>query len=106
MTHTALFRANRYGLRSQSFLTNRTDLALAQGEAIEILRDNGAEVAPWPTELLRPLQEATGPYLDGRAEALDGTEAEHFRRILNHMRNYLEDRAVYFAVRDAPRDLD
>lgn len=77
-----------------------------QGEAIEVLRANGAQVSSWPTELLESLRAATEPYLQSRASALETEEGDRYRQIIEHMRNYQEAGVTYFSLRDAPYESD
>ncbi|MCK0746019.1 hypothetical protein [Chromohalobacter nigrandesensis] len=101
-----LSEAQRVAIRTSGQASMLETLAVgleAQGEAIEILKRNGAEVNEWPVELLKPLQEATMPYLEGRAEANSAEGDDSYRRILDHMHSYQEERQIYFNAADAPR---
>ncbi len=102
----SLSEAQRVAIRTSgqaSILETLSSGLEAQGKAIEILKRNGAEVNEWPDELLKPLEEATMPYLESRAEANSAEGDDSYRRVLDHMRSYQEDRQTYFDAADAPR---
>ncbi|WIX32600.1 hypothetical protein QO259_17595 [Salinicola sp. JS01] len=104
----SLSEAQRVAIRTSGQASMLATLSIgleAQGKAIEILERNGAEVNEWPVELLKPLQEATMPYLESRAEANSAEGDDSYRRILDHMRSYQEERQIYFNTADAPRVL-
>lgn len=77
-----------------------------QAEGIEILKQNGAKVQPWPQDLLSALHAETDAYLNRHGRELQAKDNGRFLRVADHMRRYQRAHADYFSYGDTPRWLD
>lgn len=72
-----------------STLENLAASIHAQHEGLKILEANGAVVLRWPDGLLRVLRRSFGQVLDMKAAELAGDGDDSYRRVVNHMRQYI-----------------
>lgn len=87
--HTIRIAAESSTLRSWTAAISR------QGQGIELLEKNGAQVGRWPAGLLDLLRQATQVYLDDKAAQLAAAGDTDYGRVLTHMRAFQAKQAKY-----------
>lgn len=82
-------------------LANWSGRQALQGEALERLQTEGAELLRWPPALLDLLREATAPALDDKADGLAMEGEDGYRRVLQAQRAFIAGQRPYRQF-DAP----